>query len=1529
MNEKMNVTLPDNRVPIKVGDPSFIYEGVYHPIIWLGQMPYRPRVEMLLVKDGRFVFLQKLENNRSGENEGYSYRIPGGSIDPDSTKMQQAINETMEEGRKGVKSAMDPGVQYYEQYKPGFLETHHFPIEYVGTINDVFVGEFDGKDIPKEQIEEKDRDEDMATKGKFHAISLASQYLRPEHLRALIASGKLDTVVETLCKTALNRVKGYDAIQVSHPSFQSIHTMTMESMDPEMIPGGRLYHGTDMKIDVFHPMSLDLGNIHQEPGWSTFCFDNRLMALRFGLMRVLQRVTKGLEQTRSKKDWISLDVKWSIRYGKPYCNERNLNPHLFNGEPIYVYTFDASRLKDIGIGNDSKLQEYTFRDDNVIPDTVEIITIDRSLLREHLFLCKSEDDFQKMVQDEEALIDEYSRGAYAAMLNRDYNANSDVGKIKWAIKQGELNPGDDVVAFIREKGYDLFEIGYITGFNLENEKKDLDDLLVEESVGSHTVSLTSELISELKKKYPLPMLKHLRTPDATNKGYALFGPDNDLIGIIMYDRSSSYVTALEVVPKYQSSGYGNQLLQMAIHDGIKKITATNSNKVAIKLYEKTGFRSIQSEHGRTTMIFEGKALTKKQRENIPLKDYGLPDSRKYPMPDKKHVRAAIRFFNYVDKKDEKTLAKNINRKIKEYGMESEIKVGEDNRFYPYFQKPMIESIALPVEAMSTLQDFLAESNPDFLELMRTHENDIVFYDEKEAGISGVTGVIIAFQIEPGVGEIVVLVPNEAAGFGLGSALLNSFLQHFSTTDFDVIHWDIIDKEDNWELFELAREYGFQETEYVDGYRKFIFTPDHCIVSECFTKDDFSSKEICRFRREEMFSSYLISDILKTPGFDEEWHPTLNEAIQNYPTKENGMYYVWVKIREVPYVLGTTILLETDWRFREWRSLRTFDATEMGQMVDMSKKPIDPSGDSVQIIETILTQPIRYLAVMEDCFGHRQLNGSNTVPLMEYSGQPRHLYMISDKSDLDGKTITPGINKDEQRRLCFYRSIDNALLDAQEDIREKEFFVYTPHPSVKLDIYRPTVVEVPQVVQTGEMWLTKPTKVSLVGAIRIVGKRNTPPRSYLRGNVVCSLYEWEWSWIEQVTEGIGFRIGKYQVDINLNNQLPRKYYDLVEEVSAWEYGYVYKGKRYKGMNTNEDINRYRVMSPREVEKYHIGTCFDLTLYMANKLKDFDEIKSGLYVLHCYYIDATVGKDTPCHTFPVIEEKPSGKFHVLEAAWKRMAGIHSYKNMDKMTQKYIFRWLNDNGVQITDKKRCYEFVPIEKLAGLNCFEFMYICGRYDKMPINESVDLSHQSLVMEASGDEDGDAPDATDYTDEKNGLSSSEEAQEEESSEDTAQDDDSTTEEDGADNNSETMEEGPEETDYTENTDMEESESDAEEDTSDSTDVSSGDSGTANTNTLVKNYSLIKDFEKIYSLIDDISKTIDATLKASSLENQVLAQVSRNLSDTKNFITSFLQFHFKSNDFEFNLYHYTIVVLILKSNLKMLEKLPMLTGKKKD
>ena len=63
-------------------------------------------------------------------------------------------------------------------------------------------------------------------------------------------------------------------------------------------------------------------------------------------------------------------------------------------------------------------------------------------------------------------------------------------------------------------------------------------------------------------------------------------------------------------------------------------------------------------------------------------EFGIPSLKKYPMPDRAHVKAAIRMFNHVDSAHEKELAAAIKRKMKEYNISPDT-VGENNRLSKY------------------------------------------------------------------------------------------------------------------------------------------------------------------------------------------------------------------------------------------------------------------------------------------------------------------------------------------------------------------------------------------------------------------------------------------------------------------------------------------------------------------------------------------------------------------------------------------------------------------------------------------------------------------------------------------------------------------------------------------------------------------------------------------------------------------------------------------------------------------------------
>jgi hypothetical protein len=533
--------VPDGNKPIRVGDTSFVYKGVYHPIFWLGKDPYRPRVEMLVIKDARYVYLRLKDDieKTPPDKRTHKYAIPGGSLDADSTKLEQAIAETNEEALVQVTLVYNSGIQYYELYEPGFLlKGGDMPIEYVGSVSDIFVGVYDGP-YDKSKVEEKDLDDDMANNGKFYDIADIARYLRKEHIQALINS---QFVAED--KKAALRLYRTDVINES-----------TEFNSPILVPGDMLYHGSTYEIETFHPMSLDLGNVFQTPGWSTFCFADYEFAKLFGAARAFTKMIKDsddgdLPESHNEIEFI---VGHLVMYQDTfeYLKSKDL---LDIKVKFYVYTIDPTNL-DIGIGNDPALREYTFREDNVTPVKTDVFQLSLMDLRELIEVLPNDTEIVHPHTNE-----------YSTLLNHKYDDEQKVVSfLQKAIDDGELKPGDDI-----EKYMQTHDINFENG----------DDISIPEiSVG----------------------------------------------------------------------------VEETIFEGI----------------------SVPSS------ILEQKYSTE---------TYGLPERKAYPMPDEKHVRSAIRFFNYASAEEEKELAENINKKIRKFKIK-DISVGDKNRFKKYY-KPLVESFSL-------------------------------------------------------------------------------------------------------------------------------------------------------------------------------------------------------------------------------------------------------------------------------------------------------------------------------------------------------------------------------------------------------------------------------------------------------------------------------------------------------------------------------------------------------------------------------------------------------------------------------------------------------------------------------------------------------------------------------------------------------------------------------------------------------------------------------------------------------------------
>lgn len=135
---------------------------------------YRHRVETIIVRDNREVFLKKKPN---GE-----YFLPGGSVEKDIPNIVQAINECIEEARINVRNIEPTGISYKMKYKNDIYEDY-MPIKYYGSYTEIYVAEYNS--IYKGNIRKVDRDPFILS-GRFYPVKQCLKFFKKEHRDALV-----------------------------------------------------------------------------------------------------------------------------------------------------------------------------------------------------------------------------------------------------------------------------------------------------------------------------------------------------------------------------------------------------------------------------------------------------------------------------------------------------------------------------------------------------------------------------------------------------------------------------------------------------------------------------------------------------------------------------------------------------------------------------------------------------------------------------------------------------------------------------------------------------------------------------------------------------------------------------------------------------------------------------------------------------------------------------------------------------------------------------------------------------------------------------------------------------------------------------------------------------------------------------------------------------------------------------------------------------------------------------------------------
>lgn len=196
------------------------------------------------------------------------------------------------------------------------------------------------------------------------------------------------------------------------------------------------------------------------------------------------------------------------------------------------------------------------------------------------------------------------------------------------------------------------------------------------------------------------------------------------------------------------------------------------------------------------------------RAQLPDEVFGIPQERKYPMPDRRHTISAIKLFNHVEDKYEEQLAKAVIKNMKKYGIDSSM-IGDNNRLKKYLPKDKI------LESST--------ANFEFLDITKNKQKALSYfnsvgknYDKYIDSYSG--EIIIDKKSDKVIGSVLVgnkkdkgfitdlWVDKKYQGQGLGSRLLKDAINKYGGVDLTV-------KKDNDIAIHMYKKYGFVPIEY--------------------------------------------------------------------------------------------------------------------------------------------------------------------------------------------------------------------------------------------------------------------------------------------------------------------------------------------------------------------------------------------------------------------------------------------------------------------------------------------------------------------------------------------------------------------------------------------------------------------------------------------------------------------------------------------------------------------------------------------
>ena len=224
------------------------------------------------------------------------------------------------------------------------------------------------------------------------------------------------------------------------------------------------------------------------------------------------------------------------------------------------------------------------------------------------------------------------------------------------------------------------------------------------------------------------------------------------------------------------------------------------------------------------------------RAQLPDEVFGIPQERKYPMPDKRHTISAIKLFNHVEDKYEEQLAKAVIKNMKKYGIDSSM-IGDNNRLKKYLPKDMVtESSCIRYISLSKKErSDIITITKSLKDPWKKEFNDIYLEKIVYKKIKYYSGIPIGFVIIRAItkdnenrGSITVAISPNHEGKNLGYTLVKEAIAFYDKCSFlDSIEYRVA--KNNKRSISLVDRLGFTYISDKDNYTIYRLSKD--MISE--------------------------------------------------------------------------------------------------------------------------------------------------------------------------------------------------------------------------------------------------------------------------------------------------------------------------------------------------------------------------------------------------------------------------------------------------------------------------------------------------------------------------------------------------------------------------------------------------------------------------------------------------------------------------------------------------------------------------